>query len=326
MADGNKKILHLVLYNPAPQYHAMYEITRSWYREWRRHKVQTFYYFYDPYVPSPTIDEEAMTLRLPGNETYYPGILMKTLEAFEYFSKDGFDFIVRSNISSPINFAVLIPMLQPKSMLYGGPHLINPYLVDTQKANPLVCAIGPMRFVQGTCIVFSPDCIRFLLNHRSELEVSVEDDLSFGLLFARHKIKPVQMGGQFAFFNSMHNLDIAVTFRNHDVGSDRKNDIQAIEHQVQILFQRYIFLRTKQLVSRVTYGTKDVTELVHKCCIEKKIWTTNQGNAELDTLFGDPQPGVAKNLSVSFKFGDRDFKQRCQLTFETTDNNQLWVY
>lgn len=321
------KILHLVLYNPSPQYDAMYQITKPWYEEWSRQGVDTFYYFYDPYIKEPHICKNTMTLRLPGTETYYPGILMKTLDAFALFAKDGFDFIVRSNISSPINFSVLIQMLKPlppQCLFYGGPHIIDPYLVETQKNNPLVLAQGKMNFVHGTCIILNPNSLEFILAKRSELETTVEDDLSFGLLFARYKQLPVRVGGQFAFFNSSHNLDFAVTFRNHNVGSTRECDIDAIEHQVTTLFQRYVFLKTKQPVTRVMYADVDVTKkLVERCA--NGYWTTQQTNAELDVVFGDPKPNVFKNMTIFFKSGDREFKQRCTLTFQVKDN-QLWVY
>lgn len=292
-----RKILHLVLYNPSPTYTTMYEITREWYATWAEKGIDTYYYYYSPDVNVPTVDVENMTLRLPGTESYYPGILMKTLDAFEFFSREGYEFIVRSNISSPVNFKNL--QFVEQAMLYGGPHLINPYLVDTQKQNPLVLEIGAMRFVHGTCIVFGPDTIRLLLANRHKLCQTVEDDLSFGLFFARRNIAPHQIGGQYALFSEWTNIDSATTFRNHNVGSDRSSDIRAMIRQVTAYQQRDTIATECPRVLRVWYHNKNVTkEVLARVIFEP--WTTNQSNSELDKLFGDPAPGVKKRLTIDF--------------------------
>ena len=327
MSKPERKILHLVLYNPTPQYQQMYDITRRWYEEVIKLGVDTFYYFYDPDVESPTIDESKMTLRLPGTESYYPGILAKTLEALEFFTRDGYAFVVRSNISTPVNFYNLIGLLPPRppTMLYGGPHLINPSLVVTQCENDLFASLKPMKFVHGTCIVFGPDAVRFLLAHRSEICTTIEDDFALGVLFKQHAIIPTQLGGQYAFFGLKHNINNATTFRNHDVGSDRKRDIDAIAFQVNALMDRYCFLGTPQQVTNVLYHDKDVTLAVVALCSQKP-WTTDQNNMLLDQVFGDPCPNVAKHLTTKFKHDTRVLTQRCNLTFEVKKDGNLWVY
>lgn len=327
MQEEKIKILHLVLYNPTAQYQRMYEQTKPWYQECaRRLGVDTYYYYYDPFVSAPTIDASAMMLRLPGMETYYPGILYKTLEALEYFARDGYSVVVRSNISTPINFFNLlerIPHATP--MLYGGPHLINPTQVETQRDSALLKAVGSMKFVHGTCIVFGPDTVRFLLARRCEICTTVEDDFGIGILCKQHNITPTNIGNQYAFFNANININLATAFRNHDVGSDRKNDIDAITYQVRMLMDRYVFLSTQQQVASVFYHTQDVTSLVYALCKNSKKWSTDQNNHVLDHLFGDPCPNTPKYLTICFQHGNRVFDQRCTLTFELKGDDRLWI-
>lgn len=327
MEETKVKILHLVLYNQTPQYQQMHEQTKPWYQECaRRLGVDTYYYFYDPFVSVPTIDTSAMMLRLPGVETYYPGILFKTLEALEYFSKDGYSFVVRSNISTPVNFFNLLEHI-PRSalMLYGGPHLINPSLVETQRDNVLFEKVGAMKFAHGTCIVFGPDTVRFLLGHRSDICTSIEDDFGIGVLCKQHDITPINIGDQHASFDEYLNINVATTFRNHDVGSDRTRDIDAIAHQVTALNNSYVFLSTQQQVARAWYHTTDITSLLHKLCVPLKKWTTDQNNSILDVLFGDPCPNMPKILTIQFQHDKRMFVQRCTLTFELKEDDRLWV-
>lgn len=328
MERDKKKVLHLVLYNPLPQYVSMYSQTKTWYKICEKFGVDTFYYFYDSDVSSPMVDEKDMTLRLPGTESYYPGILLKTLEAFEFFAKEGYDFIVRSNISSPVNFVHLLQHVPlENSMLYGGPHLINPALVETQRDNSIFKDLGSMKFVHGTCIVFGLDTIRFLLARRSELCFTIEDDFAFGVLLKRHNLEPTQIGGQYAFFKSTHNVDVVTCFRNHAVGTDRQIDIDAITHQVQTLMDRYVFLSVPQQVQTVLYHDNDITGQLFTLCnnIEGGLWRTDQGNIVLDRTFGDPCPNVLKILHIFFKDNNRSFHQRATLTFKIK-NGCLWVH
>lgn len=319
------KILHLVLYNPAPEYMRMYELTKPWYEFCHTHfGVQTFYYFYDSLVDTPTIDAKEMTLRLPGKESYYPGIMIKTLEAFEFFAREGYDVVVRSNISSPINFANLIPLIPAKPMLYGGPHRINPALVETQRDNPLFRKHAPMQFVHGTCIVLGPDTIRFLLHNRSRLCLTIEDDFAFGVLCKQHNVDVMQIGGQYAKLTPFTNIDIATCFRNHHVGSDRKQDVDAIACQVGLYFDRYRFLKTSPQVRTVCYHDMDVTEKIKTLCLTSSSsheWTTDQQNILLDVLFGDPCPNVVKKLSIEFQYDTCIWQQRATLTFRVKDQN-----
>ena len=118
---------------------------------------------------------EGNTFWLNGVESF-PAILTKTLDSIEYFLKNDYDFIVRTNMSSLWNFNVLLNYLEtlPKEGVYNG-------------------AIGNHRgieFVSGSGFIMSPDVARLLIENRQITEsCGVMDDVDIGYTMMKLGIK-----------------------------------------------------------------------------------------------------------------------------------------
>lgn len=112
------KILNLVLYSNNHYFDAMKDLTSTYYKKFQ--KVKTLYYKYTPSLQQDILLDEDV-LHIKGNESLIPGILLKTLKAFEFAfnMNEEFDYIIRTNISTVVNFDLLINSLNP-SLYYGG--------------------------------------------------------------------------------------------------------------------------------------------------------------------------------------------------------------
>ncbi len=330
--SGIPRILNLGLYSPGTQYDQMIESTKQWYKQCETLGVTTLYYFYDSTVNKCHIDFQTMMIRIPGKETYL-GILDKTLEAFRVFwgvekTYSLFDFVVRSNASTVVNFFTLCPLIKKTNLFYGSPHILRTEGAST--SIPLDPVIFPLEYAHGTCLILRADAVCFLLQNEKKLSREIEDDSSIGVFFKQIALQdacedyylPVRTGNQYALFKTHYNLDDAVAFRNHQYGSDRKEDTQNVQLAVDALLQRYTFLNANQLVDSVFYATKDVTSHIVNLC-KTKEWITEQKNTELDLVFGDPTPGFVKTLTIYFP-SHKSFKQAATLTF-SCKNGHLFV-
>jgi hypothetical protein len=331
------QILHLVLYSPDKEYYIkMKEATQSLYRAFTN--VTTVYYFKDPTITSPILEDcfkdepEAKTnckvLRLPGTETYIPGILKKTIEALRYFcnaksNMTNFDFVVRSNASTVINFKVLLPLLEQRrdQLFYGGP-----LVIVSEKPPEIEEEFWPLWFVIGTCILLRQDAVGVLVQNEEKLHFGILDDPAIGLLFKQLGYLPkdgtrpanIQVGAQFAFFHKLQNVDQIVSFRHHRFHSDRLLDLSDVQGAVTALRERAQLTDEKPVVISILYHTLDITAKVLLLCkFAGGQITTDGNNTILDDFFGDPCPNQPKLLSLRFVGNSSftTFSQKATLTF-----------
>jgi len=216
-------ILHLVLYSRSPFYDAMMEQTRRYYKTLPL--VRTVYYVFDD-VEHPTLEEDL--LRIPGRESYIPGILDKTLEAFKFFGRelDRYTGVVRSNVSTLVPFESLRERLFERSgeLHYGGTVVAN-YSHNEVPDWPVERGIMP--FVHGTCIFLSPCLVKHILSEINRVNRKYVDDLSLGLFVAECTAwSPVRVGYESTEF------DPEATAYRHRTDHDRFRDVEAIRFKV----------------------------------------------------------------------------------------------
>ncbi len=314
------KILHLVLYSPKPCYDEMLQATNRLYVNYSE-QVTTFYYYRNPALSVVRLD--GCMLQLPGEESYCPGILHKTIQALEMFDMRNFDFVVRSNASTVINFDVLLPLLEKEKLTayYGGPHVMESKEITATDTVPREDL--PLSFVHGTCIILRSDAVLFLCTHKHMCNLEINDDESIGLLFKQlQKEKPpCWLGKQYVSFAKTYNIDEILAFRNHHFHSDRKEDVSNVEHAAKVLKQRLAIKQTKPMVHCVRYHTKDITQQVLLLCKVNHHFTTDGNNSMLDYFFGDPAPGVVKTLHLEFDDKRIPFEQHATLTFQLSSHN-----
>lgn len=161
------KILNLVLYSENEQYYIdMRKIQEEYFKKYLPSNVTLLFYTYTE-GKTEIIDN---ILYINGSGT----ILEKTLKAFEYTKNFDYDFVVRSNVSTILNFYNLDLFI--RKFDYSGPWIFS-HAYNSTCSN---------LFVSGTCIILSKRFINFLLN--SEINSENDDDVEIGRIFLLSKM------------------------------------------------------------------------------------------------------------------------------------------
>ena len=177
------KFLHLVLYSDDTEYYrCMYNTTSKYYKNF--FNVKTIYYAFSNEIETDYLLKDDI-LYIKGNESYVPGILEKTIKAFEYFQNEytNFDYIVRSNISTIVNFNLLNSELILNPFDYGGSAI---HYNEGETGGSATIDHGEGTFIDGTGIVFSKKAFAKLLEKKEFFNMKLVDDLAIGRLFKDH--------------------------------------------------------------------------------------------------------------------------------------------
>jgi hypothetical protein len=174
------KILHLVLYSETDElYKEMYKITSPFYKQFNN-KVTTVFYRCDNAISQDYIIQNDILL-IKGEEVF-ENIYLKTIKAFEYFEKDidKYQYIVRSNISSIVNFDALFKYFEKNTVEYGGSKIENLLWLDRRGGIKDSHLFGT-KYIQGTCIILNKSMFALLLNCKDQIIKNLVDDVSIGV-------------------------------------------------------------------------------------------------------------------------------------------------
>jgi len=189
------KILNLVLYSNSGEanegYEKMQEILDKYYKTFEVNtnsldSVHTIFYKFSPDLLTDYHLDGNM-LHIKGKESLVPGVLQKTLKAFEYVHKNNmqFDYLVRSNVSTIINFENLIQELHKTPIkFYGGGKVMD--LQWTGGGITDETWFGT-HFVCGTSIILTPEAVSFILESQHLIKKDIVDDLAIAILIREHK-------------------------------------------------------------------------------------------------------------------------------------------
>ena len=176
----NYEHVHLVLYSAEhPHCVEMYKQTRTYYHAFSN--IKTIYYTFTESMASGCrlVDD---VLFIAGTESYIPGILVKTVKALEYVHANiAFSgFLIRSNISTVVNMDNLLLSLTAAAepVEYAGPLWTLRWVEPSSGLHD--DRYHGLRFVSGTCIVFSHAAVARLLADTSALEYTLIDDVALG--------------------------------------------------------------------------------------------------------------------------------------------------
>ena len=227
------KVIHLVLYSDDKYYNQMYNITSKYYKKFTN--VKTIYY---KFSNKTELNDDILTIE--GYESYIPGILDKTIKAFDYIKNYEFDYIVRSNISTIINFELLINNLNNNIDYAGGIKLyINDSYIDIN--NGIIDGLYKNTYYpSGTSIILSKKIFTHILTNKQYIDYNVIDDVSIGFLIK--KILPdiilYDFYDKFIFvddINIKNNIDTneIIFYRNRN--KTRDIDIQNMNYIINLL-------------------------------------------------------------------------------------------
>lgn len=157
------------------------------------------------------VHERDGTLCVPGTESFIPGILHKTIEALSFCSRTlTFDFLVRSNVSTVIDFQKMLEILPrpSESVIYASTYVWEPDVPERAYAS-------------GTNIVMSSSAVAYVLSERHELRMDIIDDVALGMLLRRVTM-PLQLEPPMVWDDASDASSAGVVFRNRS--ADRMRD------------------------------------------------------------------------------------------------------
>lgn len=179
------RILNLVLYSDTTEnecYDEMFALTQKFYQTFEP-DVRTIYYKYSKIDTDFYLQDNVLSIK--GRESFVPGVLDKTLKAFQYVIEnsilDDYDLVIRSNVSTIVDFALLKTKLQENGIpYYGGGKVENLQwegggITDNTWFGTL--------FVSGTSIILSKDAVKFIVDNKNKVKMDIIDDVSIAIFF-----------------------------------------------------------------------------------------------------------------------------------------------
>lgn len=187
--------VHLVLYSPSEYYTPMYTMTRAYYR--RFPTVHTVYYAFREQDAECELEGDVLWIRgterhTPQDPQHCPGVFEKTMQALAWARKQfgEYAYLVRSNVSTIVDFDVLLPMLARQPHFeYGGAQTL--------------CFPPYDPFVRGICILFSRQLVEAIVDrHFDQFDPEVVDDIGLARLIQKHE--PHAYPPQFTFADQIY--------------------------------------------------------------------------------------------------------------------------
>lgn len=182
------KILNLIIYsNDYEDYISMYNCLNNFYKIYENCDdvyVKTFF------LKNIDMEEEYRLedniLYFKGEESLAPGIINKTLSAFEYFQKElnNYDYIVRTNISTLIDFKMLAKELTINPItFYGGGNKQNLQWIGGGIKDSTWFGTN---YIEGTGIILTPNAVKFIINNINYVKRELVDDLAIAIFMREH--------------------------------------------------------------------------------------------------------------------------------------------
>jgi len=256
-------ILHLIIYSSTSEsvgvsnfiYENMKNVQEKYYSLFEPN-IKTYYIKYSKNIDNEEYILENNILHINGIEStpLVPGALDKTIKALHFFKDIKYDYLVRSNISTIINFNNLVDELQKNPIkFYGGGKIFNLQwhgwgITDNKWFNTL--------FASGTSIILTNDAVVFMMDNKHLLKYDIVDDVSIAIFMKEHKtdIIPEEINEKFFVFthhftdnpeNLLYNIKSyyenrnIIFFRNKNE-SNREIDLIQMNILVSLLIEKKI--------------------------------------------------------------------------------------
>lgn len=215
------RVLLLIIHQVGCQYDEMYDVLSAHYA--RYPSLDTYFVCFSEKLEREFCVEKDIIF-IKGTESHVPGLLQKTIEAMLLAKAESYDFVVRSNSSTLINFDQLSRFL--KHAQDNDLHILAGSRQKLAWPDPAAGITNGKYygtvFAGGTMIVLSRYAVQTLLRYRHFLDYSVTDDVAIGVFFHRVvKIGIAEIEKKFFVLNTKN-----IAFE------EKKNLLTAVQAQI----------------------------------------------------------------------------------------------
>ena len=231
------RFMHLVLFSHGREYEQMKELSSVFYKT---QSIRTIYYRFSNDIDADhVLHGDVLTFK--GDESFVPGILTKTIRALQHFEPEfgQYDYIVRSNVSTIVNFQLLATLLATQPFDYGSGMLLRMGWLDFQSGITDGTYMGTV-FGSGTSIILSTTLVKRMLQSKHHIPMGVIDDVSIGVWVQRTDPSIVPQCLSAYFYSTrvqepIDELDVAnLVFYRHRCAENRQEDVR----NMQMLIER----------------------------------------------------------------------------------------
>lgn len=251
------KIINLIIYSKTTDvYEPMFNILNELYENYKN--IETYFISFEEENEKFKSEDyyiDKNLLIFKGKESLVPGVLNKTLKALSYCKDLEYDYIVRTNISTIINYDNLIKYLEKNPINFYGGGENNVLSWNGGGINDSTWY--GTNFISGTSIILSRNCVNYIINNENKIIREIVDDVSLGILFREHynNYKPETIESKYYIkipifindnkvdFNRLINLlkekkDEIIFYRNRTYNTNRKIDVINMNIIVKILLNK----------------------------------------------------------------------------------------
>jgi hypothetical protein len=239
------KILNLILFSNEnisrfkESYLKMMQLQKEYIKSYSGNNITFYFYCYKEDLEEEYIIEDNM-IYIKGVESYVPGILKKTMKVFEITKNMEYDFLLRSNISTVIDYNKLNEVLYeiPDNVIYaGGSCRIHTWLDPDYGIHK----VYNIPFVVGSSIILKKEAVDKLIENKFLLDETIVDDVALGIFFNSFGDKPCGFDSYYRWnLNCMTN-DV-IFYRNrvsYEEGNvDRTIEIDNMTNVIQQIMER----------------------------------------------------------------------------------------
>jgi len=224
------KIVNLIIYDESSSYERKMKLELEKLNRVHNHFVKQIFVCFNNSIQN-TMEVRGNILYMKGKETFIPGILDKTVKGMSYcYDKYDFDYLVRSNISTVIDFKrVPFEEIPLDNMAYASSKVITLIKIKPKEDKSMI----GLQFASGTNIIMNKRTVHYLLTNMNKLDRTIIDDVSIALLMRKITI-PIELKTKL-IFNKIDNK--GVMFRNKNK-KQREEDVQRIKKIVDMLLTR----------------------------------------------------------------------------------------
>jgi hypothetical protein len=202
------KLLNLILYSEtSPEYIEMYKLLSTYLKA---NNIPHYFYAYKNIEKDYEIVDDIIYLK-GTTESIVPGCLDKTIKVFDICKNMDFDYLVRSNISTVINFKNFFEILNKISTKFDY-------------AGAGIGSHDNIQFASGCCMIFSKKIVQLLVSNKITIDYRITDDVSIAK-FLNGKVNIVSFGENrvdnveearngIVFYRNKHSVDRNIDIKN----------------------------------------------------------------------------------------------------------------